>query len=201
MVLWNGATHWNAFRMHWFCNLPIWIISQQILHVLFVYTPIHFKVCLVTKKVSKLSIIENAITVHKNLPSGKISFFQLLSNLQFVGVITKIMLQQSCVLLSEKCDEEAYRWRDVCGATSITAHCFLQISVARRLFFFLTTWTDVATLVSQNVFTHLLIVIHDGTELCLWKIAMFEIYWNRKIDWLKDSIMPKISIIIKKILK
>ncbi len=38
--------------MQLFCNLPIWIFSQPVAHILFVYTLIQFKVYLVTKKSS-----------------------------------------------------------------------------------------------------------------------------------------------------
>ncbi len=49
-VLWNGVPRCNSLRMQWFCNLLIWIISQPVAFVLFVYTLIQFEVCLVTEK-------------------------------------------------------------------------------------------------------------------------------------------------------
>ncbi len=86
MVLWNSALHCNLFRMQWFCNLPIWTISRAVAYVLFVYTPIQFKMCLIIKKSSVSSgncKCKNSFA--KIFPFGKIGFFQLLNNLLFVG--------------------------------------------------------------------------------------------------------------------
>ncbi len=66
-VLQNGAPHCNLFRMQWFCNLPIWIISWPVENVLFVYTSIQLEVCLILREKEKVLIIANAKTVCKNL--------------------------------------------------------------------------------------------------------------------------------------
>ncbi len=77
--LWNCALHCNLFRMQWFCNLPVWNISQPVAHILFVYTPIQFEVCLVAKqKIPSLPIISNAKAVHKSFSTWQNWFLSTL---------------------------------------------------------------------------------------------------------------------------
>ncbi len=57
---------------------------------------------------------------------------------------------------------------ELSGAASTAAHSFLRFFAIHTPLFFPTTPTNVALLVPENVFTHLLIVTHGRAKPCVF---------------------------------
>ncbi len=135
-------------------------ISQPAAYVLFVYTPIQFEVCYVAKKkVPCLPVIANAKTVHKIL-SIRQNWF--LSTLEQLAVCRRDNQDHTLIF---NVLFRVRKWNLCC-----LFNCHLQFFTISH------SPTDVAALLSRNIFIHLLTVTHDRIESYLFINLNF--LWN-----------------------